>query len=142
MKRFAITIGILTALFALSRPLFAGEASSESTHAPAANYVTFNTYMFTICRNTVALSAQLGETDTKCASDLARSVKNDYEKAIKSVNKKGDVTSMLVKFRESMLNAAAGIQPMINERKINYEARQDKVEAELMQLANRIKMEL
>lgn len=41
-----------------------------------------------------------------------------------------------------MLNAVASIQPLIDERKISYELRQERAEAELTQLANRISMEM
>lgn len=105
-------------------------------------YVHGRLVIFQACRRLVAVKAQLGQEEKECPSELAKSVKTEYQAAVKSAKRNADALSLLKTYREAMLNAVASIQPLIDERKISYELRQERAEAELTQLANRISMEM
>lgn len=104
-------------------------------------YAAYNTALYSICRMTIGLKAQLGETETECAKNVANSVKQNYPAAVKLAKKNRELIALLKNYREAVLNGVAGLQPLPDERKISYSMRQDRAESEITQLKNRIDME-
>jgi hypothetical protein len=140
MKTLA-TLGMAALLMAaLAQPAIA--AGNDSGNSVIAEYTHFNNARFSLCRKIIELKARSGEAESECSSELTKSIKQNYAGAVKAARKNGEVSSLLKKYREAMLNALAGIQPLANERVISYGVRQDKAEAEVVQIANRISMEL
>lgn len=136
----------LCSVAALTLFPFAGVSLAADTttgEAPqAVTYAKVNLAVFSSCRLLVGLKAQTGGTEQDCPKDVAKYVKSGYPDALKSAKGNAEAISLLKQFREAMLNAVATIQPLLEERKISYQLRQEKAEAELTRLANRVEMEL
>lgn len=142
MKTIASLNTMLMLFISLMVAAPALKAGNDDGNSVIVEYTHFNNTLFSLCRKLIGMKARLGETETDCSSKIIVSIKRDYVGALKAAKKNGEVKSLLKKYREVMLNAVASIQPLTDERLISYEIRQDKAEAELVQIANRISMEL